>query len=216
MPPLRVSPRRAKNKVAPRFTSLIAAPHTPMNQDGSLALDRVPDLAAHLARSGVTGVDLPMVRFLELSRTAIPSLAGIKYTSTDLIDFQNCLHFEKNAFDILFGTDEALLAGLSLGARGAVGSTYNFAAPLYRRLVGAFESGDLESDRADQKRSVQLIETIARYGYTAAAKSVMAMIGIDCGPARPPLDTLSADGQAQLKDDLKQIGFFDWATTREP
>ena len=31
--------------------------------------------------------------------------------------------------------DECLLAGLCLGIRGAVGSTYNFAAPVYRRLM---------------------------------------------------------------------------------
>jgi N-acetylneuraminate lyase len=32
---------------------------------------------------------------------------------------------------MLFGRDEILLAGLTMGAKGAIGSTYNYAAAIY-------------------------------------------------------------------------------------
>ncbi len=69
-----------------------------------------------------------------------PTFRGVKYTNPDLCELQRTLSFGDGAFDILWGTDEALLAGLSLGCRGAVGSTYNFAAPIYQRVITAFEN----------------------------------------------------------------------------
>lgn len=157
----------------------------------------------------LTGVALPMPELLAAA-DRIPTFAGIKYTNSDLAMLQECLAFGDGAFDILFGTDEALLAGLALGTRGAVGSTYNFAAPVYHRILAAFEAGDFDTARAWQRRSVALVRVIAAYGYAAAAKSVMALIGVDCGPARLPLAALDERQVAALRRDLEALGFFEW------
>jgi N-acetylneuraminate lyase len=106
--------------------------------------------------------------------------------------------------------DEYLLAALSLGAGGGVGSSYNFAAPVYRRLIAAFEGGDLAAARAEQLRSVQLIELLAGYGYMAAAKAVMGFLGVEVGPARLPNTNLTAEQKARLRDRLDQLEFFNW------
>jgi len=87
----------------------------------------------------------------------VPTLAGIKFTSPDLMAYQLCLRGMNGAFDVPYGVDEWLLAALALGARGAVGSTYNFAAPLYRRMLRAFAACDLATAREEQLRSVQLV-----------------------------------------------------------
>jgi N-acetylneuraminate lyase len=157
-----------------------------------------------------TGVSLPMAQFLQEAAPRIPNLAGIKYTNTDLAQFQSCIHFADGRFDILLGTDESLLAGLVLGAQGAVGSTYNFAAPIYHRLMADWEKDDLASARWEQFRSVQLVNALAPRGYMGAAKAVMAMLGVDVGPARLPNDNLDAAQVAALRRDLEQLGFFDW------
>jgi N-acetylneuraminate lyase len=154
-------------------------------------------------------VSLPMPELLAVAER-IPTFAGIKYTNSDLAMLQECIAFGDGAFDILFGTDEALMAGLALGARGAVGSTYNFAAPIYHHVLAAFDAGDLDTARVWQQRSVDLVRTIAAYGYSAAAKSVMAMIGVDCGPARIPLVALDESQRAALRRDLEALGFFEW------
>ncbi len=159
---------------------------------------------------GFTGVSLPMPEFLSLGMERIPSLAGIKFTNPDGMMFQQCQHHSGGAFSILWGTDECLLAGLALGAQGAVGSTYNFAAPIYQRLIRAFEARDLETARAEQMRSVQMIARIASVGYMGAAKAVMKMLGVDVGPARLPHANLDADQVKSLRADLEQMGFFEW------
>jgi N-acetylneuraminate lyase len=158
----------------------------------------------------LTGLSLSLPDFLVQARARIPNLAGLKFTNPDLMVFQQCLHFEGGALSIPWGCDEALLAALALGASGAVGSTYNFAAPIYHRLCKAFAAGDLNAARAEQFRSVQLVSLLASRGFMGAAKSVMKMLGVDVGPARLPHTNLNRDEQAALQNDLTKLGFFDW------
>lgn len=156
-----------------------------------------------------TGVHFSMLDFLQQGKPRMPNLAGLKYTSEDLAEYQECLHLGGGEFNILFGRDEALLAGLVLGAPGAVGSTYNFAASLYLRLMDAFRRGDLQEARREQLRSVQMVRIIARYSFASAAKSVMRMVGIDCGPARSPLRRLPEHEFEQLQQHLETLGVLD-------
>jgi N-acetylneuraminate lyase len=158
----------------------------------------------------LTGVNFPMPDLLAQAGDRIPTLAGIKFTNSDLMSYQLCLRAAGGSFDVPYGTDEWMLAALALGARGAVGSTYNFAAPVYQRLMAAFERGDLAAARAEQFRSVQLVGLLAGLGYMGAAKAVMKLLGVDVGPARPPHANPSPEQVTQLRADLERLGFFEW------
>ena len=83
----------------------------------------------------------PWLEFLTLAAPHIPDLAGVKFTSADLSELERCLLLENGRFDILLGLDDLLLKGLALGIRGAVGTNYNFAAPLYQRMIDAYQQG---------------------------------------------------------------------------
>ncbi len=164
---------------------------------------------------GLTGLHLSMPDFLEQAADRIPTLRGIKFTNSDLMSFQRCLRMDNGAFDIPYGTDEWVLAALALGAEGAVGSTYNFAAPVYHRLIAAFRKGDLAAAREEQFRSVQLITLLISYGYMGAAKATMKMLGVDVGPARLPNGTLTAAQFDKLRVELEAMGFFEWISNRQ-
>jgi N-acetylneuraminate lyase len=157
----------------------------------------------------MTGVQLPMPDFLDAAPQRIPTLAGIKFTNPDLMAYQRCLRAQGGRFDIPWGMDECLLAALALGAAGAVGSTYNFAAPLYLRMIDAFSRGDLEAARAEQYRSVQLVQLLADFGYMAAAKATMTFLGVPVGPPRLPNPPLGAEQLPRLREQLDRLGFFD-------
>jgi N-acetylneuraminate lyase len=133
----------------------------------------------------LTGVCLPMRDFLAKAPEHIPNLAGIKFTNDDLDDYSRCL--KVGEFDIPWGIDEQLLPALRAGAKGAVGSSYNFAAPLYRKLIEAFEAGDLETATRLQQEAIELIEALAKVGYLGAVKAVMEWQGVPLGPARLPI-----------------------------
>jgi N-acetylneuraminate lyase len=157
----------------------------------------------------LTGVSLPMIDFLEQAAPAIPNLAGIKYTHSDLMDYALCREFDGGRFDLLFGTDEMLLAALAMGVRGAIGSSYNFAAPLYNRVIAAFDAGDLVSARALQLRSIRLIRLVAGVAgsYHTAAKAIMGLLGVDCGPLRAPLPNITSAEFAALRTGLEELDF---------
>jgi N-acetylneuraminate lyase len=158
----------------------------------------------------MTNVIFSMPKFLTAAAERIPTLAGVKFTNPDLMAYQRCLHSHDGRFDIPWGVDEYLLAALALGAQGAVGSTYNFAAPLYHRIWAAFSQNNLEAARAEQYRSVQLVECLASFGYMGAAKTLMSFLGVDVGPARPPNTNPSAEERDRLRRELDRMDFFNW------
>jgi N-acetylneuraminate lyase len=91
----------------------------------------------------LTGVSFPMEAFLDQAPARIPSLAGIKFTNPDLVSYRRSLDVAGDRFDLPWGVDETLLAALATGARGGVGSTYNWAPKLYQDLIAAYHRGDL-------------------------------------------------------------------------
>jgi N-acetylneuraminate lyase len=135
----------------------------------------------------------------------------VKFTHENLMDFGRASEVSSGKYTLLFGRDEILLSGLALGARGAVGSTYNFAAPLFLRIIEAFDRGDMIAARRDQSRAMDFIEILNRHGGLAAGKSVMKLVGVDCGPVRLPLRAVSAAEEKSLREGLERVGFFDYS-----
>jgi N-acetylneuraminate lyase len=155
----------------------------------------------------MTRIDLPMHEFLRMGSQKIPNLAGIKFTHENLMDYRRCVEFEDGRFNILFGRDEILLAALSLGATGAVGSTYNYMSRVYTALIEAFQAGDLEAALRFQSVAIRIIVLMSQRGGLPAGKAMMKMIGLDCGPVRPPLANLSATAIEDFARELDQAGF---------
>lgn len=151
----------------------------------------------------MTGVSLSMPEFLASHAKSIPTLAGLKFTNSDLMAFQQLKNLEAGRFDVVWGFDEYLLAAVVLGAEGAVGSTYNFAAPLYHRILAAVQAKDLAAARAEQFRSVQVIALMQKYGFFAAAKEAMRMRGVDLGPVRLPNANLTAEQAAAFRREME-------------
>ena len=157
----------------------------------------------------LTQVALPMVEFLEKAKPRIPNLIGLKYSNIDLMQMQQCVRMNDGEFEVLFGSDQQLLAAVALGACGAVGSTYNFAAPLYRRMLAAFDRGDHAEARRLQAKSVEIVTIMARYNFLSACKILLAELGIENGPVRAPLRNLTHDQREELLIDLREAGVFD-------
>ena len=163
----------------------------------------------HIPR--LTAAEMDMLEFLRLGGRRIPNLAGIKYSALTVFEYQECLAFDDGRFDLLWGCDEMLLSALAVGARGAVGSTYNLMAPLYNRIIERFDAGDLAEARRGQLLAARIVRVLIRHGLHASMKAVLKMLGLAPGPCRKPLATLNADQTAALRADLDALNFFDWA-----
>jgi N-acetylneuraminate lyase len=160
----------------------------------------------------LTGVSFPMERFLEEAPSSIPTLAGIKFTNADVISYRRCLDVAGRRFDLPWGIDEALLAALALGARGGVGSTYNWASALYVDLRAAFERGDMVEARRLQSVSIAMVEAISATGFMGTSKALMTRLGVPVGPARVPHDNPSAAQVDALMVTLEALGFDRWGS----
>jgi N-acetylneuraminate lyase len=158
----------------------------------------------------VTGITFDAIETLKAAEQLIPNFAGAKFTGPNVFEFQGCVEYAGDRLQLLWGLDEMLQYGLTAGAEAAVGSTYNFAAPLYARLLNAFAAGDTEAVRREQLRSQAIVRAFIPYGPRGAQKAIMKMVGRDCGPSRLPATSLTDQQYAALESDLREIGFFEW------
>ncbi len=156
----------------------------------------------------MTGVNLSMPALLRAAGPIIPNLAGIKFSTSDLMQFRRCLSMENNRYGMFFGSDEMLLGALAMGATGAVGSTYNYAAPNYVRMIKAFEKGDFITARACADRAIALVELLLQFGVMQGGKALMEMRGIPCGPVRSPLQPLTIAQKTQLFEAAQKLAIF--------
>ena len=159
---------------------------------------------------GMTGVTPNIAALVRDGQASIPTLVGVKFSHTAVFDMQAALAVEDGRYNLLFGSDEMMLSGLCGGAHGAVGSTYNFAAPLFNRIIAAFTARDMPTAQRLQAHAVEMVNVLVRHGGNAAIKSVMAFLDLDCGPVRLPQVALSTAQQEHLRQDLAAIGFFGW------
>ncbi|MDE2957647.1 MAG: dihydrodipicolinate synthase family protein [Bacteroidota bacterium] len=154
-----------------------------------------------------TGVDTDLPLLARLCSDQLPTFTGIKFSDTRL---QACFAVRSQTPppDVLFGVDEMLLSAWAVGIRGAVGTTYNFAAPLYRRMIACYQQGDLDTARTLQAHAAAAIEVILRTCGRTGFKALMGVLGVDCGPSRLPLG--SSRNIRQMTSALESIGFFEW------
>ncbi|HVK13652.1 MAG TPA: dihydrodipicolinate synthase family protein [Gemmataceae bacterium] len=187
------------------ISTLAPSYHRPPNL--TALVDWCGELAAAAPRTPFYYYDIPSFThvhistrgFLEMAGPRIPTLAGLKVSNPNLIEFQRCRALPKR-YELYWGIDEALLAALALGADGAVGSTYNVAASLYHRLIAAFEKGDWETAREEQFRSVKLVDALGRHGFLASMRAVMGLQGVPVGPPRPPHRSLTDNETSELEE----------------
>jgi len=164
-----------------------------------------PRLPFYYYHTTMSGVDLPMAKFLEAADGRIPTLAGLKFNSPDLYEYQNCLRACGGKYDVAWGVDEFLAGAIALGARSAVGSTYNYAAPLHYQIWKDVEAGRHADARAGMARVCRIVDILGQYGGIAAGKAMMAVHGVDVGDPRTPLRALTVGEKADVVRRLRDI-----------
>lgn len=148
----------------------------------------LPMLVYHFpAFSGVSmGVE-EMSRFLDSDR-----FLGIKYTSNDFFMMEQCKTRYPGKI-VYNGYDEMFLAGLSMGADGGIGSTYNFMADKFVRIRALYQAGQMAQARQLQQEANRIITVLCRIGVMQAEKEVLNQLGFDFGVCRRPFAEPTAE-----------------------
>lgn len=163
----------------------------------------------------LNGVGFNMYDLLQAVDGLIPNFAGVKYTHEDFMDYMSCVQYKNGHYDMLWGRDENMLPALSVGAKGAVGSTFNYAAPLYYDIINAYEKNDFDTARKLQQQSIDMIRLLGKYGGIATGKAYMKVLRLDCGEFRLPVKNMSAEEFELFKKDVDAIGFKGFCSKRE-
>lgn len=172
----------------------------------ALVAETVPQTPVYFYHIPVlSGCFVPMYDFLQEAAPMIPNLAGIKYTHEDFMDFLSCIHFMDGKFEMMWGRDENMLSALVLGTRSAVGSTFNYAAPLYYQLIKAFDQGDLDTARKLQQMSIDMIRLLGKYGGIATGKAYMKYIGRNMGQFRLPVKNTWVENYKKFAEDVNSL-----------
>ncbi len=157
----------------------------------------------------ISGVSLSVPEFLKKGAQVIPTLRGVKFTHNDLMEMQQCVNLGHGEFDILHGFDEILITGLSIGVKGAVGSTYNYIPEIYKGIMIAMQNNDIAEARRLQYESVKILDVVIRHGGgVRGGKALMNLAGVDCGQCRLPISPVSDEEMEDIKKELQNTLFF--------
>ena len=141
----------------------------------------LPMLVYHFpAFSGVNMQISEMSEFLSDSK-----FAGIKYTSNDFFMLEQC----KTKFPqktVYNGFDEMFLAGISMGADGGIGSTYNFMADKFVEILKLFKENRIDEAKQIQREANRIITILCKVGVMQAEKEVLNQLGFNFGHCRAP------------------------------
>lgn len=171
------------------------------------ALKTSTKLPFYYYHTGMSGVNFDMQTFLEKADGKIKNLAGIKFNYPDLYMYQRCLRALGGKYDITWGIDEWFAGAVALGAKSAIGSTYNYAAGIYYKIWNAVKKGDLKAVEAGMKKVCDIVDILVQYGGVAGGKVMCKMWGVDLGDVRLPNKTIDAKGKADILKRIKKIGY---------
>jgi N-acetylneuraminate lyase len=140
------------------------------------------------------GVQFTVEQFCEL--LADERIIGVKHTSINLYELER-FQYHTNKF-ILSGYDDIFLGGLSMGAIGAIGTTFNLMADKYIAIQKYFTERNHEKAFALQREVNHVLEVLGNVGLSQGVKYGLEKLGIECNGCRKPNKELSAEDKVKL------------------
>ncbi|WP_040204321.1 N-acetylneuraminate lyase [Neobacillus jeddahensis] len=146
-----------------------------------------------------SGVKISMDHFYQLLENE--RIIGVKHTSMNLFELERF----KNKGKILFnGHDEIFLAGLTMGADGGIGSTYNLMSEKFIQIYNLYYENKLKEARKIQIEANNVIEALIKVGVNQGIKYGLEKMGISCNGCREPFKRLNEDDMRYLDQIFKE------------
>lgn len=124
---------------------------------------------------------------------------GIKHTSSDYFMLEQIkMHYPNKV--VYNGYDEMFLAGVTMGADGGIGSTYNFMTDKFIRIQAYVKQGELKKAQEIQASVNRVVSALCKVGVMEGEKEVLCQLGFDFGRARSPFSTLTEEQRLMIRD----------------
>ena len=158
----------------------------------------LPMIAYHIP--ALTGVSFSLEQLAKIY--TIDNVAGVKFTDTDfyMMERIKTIYPDKLIYN---GPDEMILCGISMGADGAIGSTYNI---MYKKAAKIMESvlnSDYAAAKKEQTEMNNVIQVLLKVGVNPGCKYILdKKYGIYYGICRAPRKQSLTDEDKQLLDSV--------------
>ncbi len=152
-----------------------------------------------------TQVPFPVSTVLELA--AVDNIIGIKDSSGDMSMTGEYIRLTRGMnFHVLMGRDTLIYAALCYGAKGSICATGNVDPRVPVEIYEAFVAGDHKRALEAQYRLAPLRIAFGLGTFPGVIKEALNMMGIEAGPAVPPVGPLSPENREKLRKVLVDMG----------
>jgi len=132
------------------------------------------------------------------SLAAIPGVAGLKYTDSDLNKLMMVAALSPRPLALFGGFDQMGICFLAAGAQALIGSTFNMVPGMFVEMYRAFRAGEIDRARSLQVKINRFVYEVKKFGNRGYF-SVLKIRGMDIGVPRKPGRVLSPGDWKKLE-----------------
>lgn len=133
----------------------------------------------------------------------VDNITAIKWTSSNYYEMTKLKDLTHGEMNVINGPDEMLLMGLSAGADGGIGSTYNFMLDIIKQIYASFVNKDIQKAQYFQIKANRVISELLKYKVIPATKVILNDMGFDVGEAAFPMKRYTTEDKKKITDAIK-------------
>jgi N-acetylneuraminate lyase len=137
----------------------------------------------------------------------IDNIVGLKDTRRNYHQMWQAKQINGGDINVVNGPDEMLICGLSMGADGGIGSTYNIMPEKFVALYDCFIKKDITGAQKMQTEINKIVDVLIKYSVINAVKCALTLKGFDSGNAAYPSRIYTKEQISALKSDLEKAGY---------
>jgi N-acetylneuraminate lyase len=111
----------------------------------------------------------------------VDNVTAIKWTSPNFFQLATLKDLTHGEMNVINGPDEMMLSGLSAGADGAIGTTYNFQLDSALGVYRNFIKGDIAAAWVQQCRINRVVDALKKYVTIPFTKAILEKQGYAVG-----------------------------------
>lgn len=134
----------------------------------------------------------------------VDNITAIKWTSSDFYQMMKLKEMTHGEMNIINGPDEMLLMGLSAGADGGIGTTYNVMLDIIKGIYDSFIAGDIEKARREQIRANRIISALLNYPIIPSTKATLEDMGFAVGNPTFPMKQYSDEEKKAIAAEVRR------------
>lgn len=141
----------------------------------------------------------------------VDNITSVKWTSNSYDEMMLLKDMTNGDINVINGPDATLLLGLTAGADGGIGTTYNFNYDAIRSIYDLFKAGKIDEARHEQENVCRMISMLHdSYRTIPATRALLEYMGYNVGDATFPFVKYSAEQKAEIVKRFIEVGWKPW------